>query len=285
MRERSLDPATREQINTLASSILTGSSLQDPSDHRAQKLKEVLQYLQRRIGSMLDAGAPAGAMLPEAPAQNETHADNRTASADSPFELELPPLLAPALELPSEVSDSAGELQLDPFVIEPLPAAAAATALMPNRQSEIGAAAGGEPAEVPLTHEDADISEEHAAITPEPGEATTAEGPNAVLHDSAGEMATPLPSQSEQSTATADPPVVQAATASEDNQDAPKETLAEAPAESSTEPAATRSPPPYDPILDIEGELLARPTPRAAPSDPLAALKAMTDEERIALFT
>jgi hypothetical protein len=65
MRERGLDPATCEEIETLASSILAASSLQDPADHRAQKLKEVLQYLERRIGSMLNAGAQAGPMPPE----------------------------------------------------------------------------------------------------------------------------------------------------------------------------------------------------------------------------
>jgi hypothetical protein len=65
MRERGLDPAACEEIETLASSILAASSLQDPADHRAQKLKEVLQYLERRIGSMLNAGAQAGPMPPE----------------------------------------------------------------------------------------------------------------------------------------------------------------------------------------------------------------------------
>ena len=36
MRERGLDPATCEQIEALASSILSASSLRDPNDHRTR---------------------------------------------------------------------------------------------------------------------------------------------------------------------------------------------------------------------------------------------------------
>jgi len=35
----------------------------------------------------------------------------------------------------------------------------------------------------------------------------------------------------------------------------------------------------------VPARTAAKPMPRAAPNDPLAALKAMSDEERIALFT
>ncbi len=59
MRERGLDPATCEQIEALATSILSVSSLRDPNDHRTRKLSEVLQYLERRIGTMLEACAEA----------------------------------------------------------------------------------------------------------------------------------------------------------------------------------------------------------------------------------
>ena len=55
MRERSIEPSTGEQIEALASAILSASSLHDPRDHRAQKLGEVLQYLEHRIDRLLDS--------------------------------------------------------------------------------------------------------------------------------------------------------------------------------------------------------------------------------------
>jgi hypothetical protein len=60
MRERGFDPATCQEIETLASSILAASSLQGPTDDRARKLNEVLSYLERRIGSMIEACAHSG---------------------------------------------------------------------------------------------------------------------------------------------------------------------------------------------------------------------------------
>jgi hypothetical protein len=60
MRERGLDPRICQQIESLASSILSASSLRNPDHHRAQKLGEVLHYLERRINVMLVAcGGPA----------------------------------------------------------------------------------------------------------------------------------------------------------------------------------------------------------------------------------
>ena len=49
MRERGLDPATCEEIESLASSIVATSSLQNPADDRVRKLTAVLAYLERRI--------------------------------------------------------------------------------------------------------------------------------------------------------------------------------------------------------------------------------------------
>lgn len=69
MRERGIDPATCAQIEALASSILSASSLRDPGDRRAQQLGEVLHYLERRIDTMLDhAAETAEAAQPPAPA-------------------------------------------------------------------------------------------------------------------------------------------------------------------------------------------------------------------------
>jgi hypothetical protein len=82
---------------------------------------------------------------------------------------------------------------------------------------------------------------------------------------------------------------------------APAEPAHDAPAEQPTSPAAPPSPSleqvpsPAVPAEETAAEPVAaavapappaaRPTPRPATSDPLAALKAMSDEERIALFT
>jgi hypothetical protein len=61
MRERGLDPATCEELEALASSIVASSSLQDPADDRVRKLTAVLAYLERRVAGMLEPGAQADA--------------------------------------------------------------------------------------------------------------------------------------------------------------------------------------------------------------------------------
>jgi hypothetical protein len=71
MRERGLDPATCEEIESLASSIVATSSLQDPADDRVRKLTAVLAYLERRIAGMLEPGAQADAPDPESAANAE----------------------------------------------------------------------------------------------------------------------------------------------------------------------------------------------------------------------
>ena len=71
MRERGLDPATCEEIESLASSIVASSSLQDPADDRVRKLTAVLAYLERRIAGMLEPGAQADAPDPESAANAE----------------------------------------------------------------------------------------------------------------------------------------------------------------------------------------------------------------------
>jgi hypothetical protein len=65
MRERGLDPRICRQIEALASAILAASSLRNPDDDRAQKLGEVLHYLERRINGMLDACAEPAQALQE----------------------------------------------------------------------------------------------------------------------------------------------------------------------------------------------------------------------------
>ena len=72
MRERGLEPSTCDQIEALATSILSASALRDPNDRRARRLAEVLQQLERRINAMLDSCAEsAPAAMAEVEAQSE----------------------------------------------------------------------------------------------------------------------------------------------------------------------------------------------------------------------
>ncbi len=49
------------EVESLASTVLAASSLQDPADDRVRKLTAVLAYLERRIAGMLEPSAQAGA--------------------------------------------------------------------------------------------------------------------------------------------------------------------------------------------------------------------------------
>jgi hypothetical protein len=62
MRGHGFDPSTCDQLEALAAAILSASALRDPTDHRAAKLSGVLQYLEHRIGTLLQDGAGTSAM-------------------------------------------------------------------------------------------------------------------------------------------------------------------------------------------------------------------------------
>jgi hypothetical protein len=66
MRGHGFDPSTCDQLEQLAASILSASALRDPTDHRASKLSEVLQYLEHRIETLLESSADGDAPEPEA---------------------------------------------------------------------------------------------------------------------------------------------------------------------------------------------------------------------------
>jgi hypothetical protein len=65
MRGHGFDPSTCNQLEQLASSILSASALRDPTDHRASKLSEVLQYLEHRIETLLESSADGDPPVPE----------------------------------------------------------------------------------------------------------------------------------------------------------------------------------------------------------------------------
>ena len=89
MRERGFDPATCDQIEQLASSILSAAALRNPDDDRAQKLADVLGYLERRIDAMLAnvAGAPA---TPDAEAVIAISPNPEASEFDEPARHEIP---------------------------------------------------------------------------------------------------------------------------------------------------------------------------------------------------
>jgi hypothetical protein len=65
MRGHGFDPSTCDQLEELAASILSASSLRDPTDHRASKLSQVLQYLECRIDTLLESCADGEASASE----------------------------------------------------------------------------------------------------------------------------------------------------------------------------------------------------------------------------
>jgi hypothetical protein len=69
MRGHGFDPSTCDQLEELAASILSASSLRDPADRRASKLSEVLQYLEHRIDTLLESSADGSASAAEPPAE------------------------------------------------------------------------------------------------------------------------------------------------------------------------------------------------------------------------
>ncbi len=84
MRGHGFDPSTCDQLEELAGTILSASSLRDPTDHRASKLSEVLQYLERRIDTLLESnhdGDTAGSQPAPAP---EPAAFGPEPAADAP---------------------------------------------------------------------------------------------------------------------------------------------------------------------------------------------------------
>jgi hypothetical protein len=100
MRGHGFDPSTCDQLEELAASILSASSLRDPTDHRASKLSAVLQYLEHRIDTLLESSADgdaAGEPVPEpdreafaTPTNGKAGPENGFASAFVTDEYEQP---------------------------------------------------------------------------------------------------------------------------------------------------------------------------------------------------
>jgi hypothetical protein len=361
MRGHGIDPSTCDQLEELAASILSATSLRDPGDHRASKLSEVLQYLEHRIDTLLescadgDAAAPAAAparaadafeAAPTGTAEPENAfvgafviaecALDRTGSAAG----DVPPL-APTIKFHGPPPDTHDDLEDDaaapsppPTVdiapqeppVEPPPDQSPASALGPAGPAPAALAehgnispaenppAGNPPAGSERPAAGAELSRppsEGSANEPEPAisapphdEGTADHPPDAFL------PAVELPGSSH---ALREPPGVQAASAARAflpeidmpgldaawTGDVPPEPALPALDRATqvdgdryadlapAEPAGADAPMAHDPPPSPAPMQLsaAVPMPQPPRGDPLAALKALSDDELIAIFS
>jgi hypothetical protein len=287
MRERGIDPATCAQIGELAASILSASSLRDPNDRRAQRLHEVLQSLERRITAMLDAATGTEPAGPQAPSEPDTPppvemvlADEQPLAVDEPQgaamaaataagteTIELPPLV-PARVVPS---DTGGEqpLETDPPAVSRPPAP-------PDADAAVAANAAEE-----------EVSPTAMASAPAAAAAVADWSAPPEPADRSPEASTVASRVASEAHA-----IIERARATDDEDFAaaqPGESQVEWPAgqispwTAEPPPAETAAAPPAPSAALLPGAELGPADP--APRDPLAALMAMSDEERIALFT
>ncbi len=225
MRERGIDPATCDEIEEIASSVLSAAALRDPADRRAQKLADVLGDLERRVNAMLASVAGGEPAPPAAMA----------IPAAEPQPVAEPPATAEPVTEPPATAEP---------VAEP-PAAIAAPQPPPTPMATYGVS----PIDfVPATKEP----------PAEPSESEPPSKPAAIANSSADvmrEIELELFAADEASAKDAAPEAARAALLQQVS-------------------------------LEVARETAAAPAPQQpAPNDPLAALKALSEEERIALFT
>jgi hypothetical protein len=309
LRGRGVDSSTCDQIAALASSILGASSLRNASDSRAQKLSDVLQHLERRIHAMLhDSGggadAPSDAVTAvenvrvaapaaEPPTSQSAASVEPVAEAEaiapSPVEADFDRQAAAeqSAALDSPAAEAAPpETEPSQLVLEPEPMAAARVAaeplvleLEPLVVVPVGAEAAfaAEPVELQLTPvavtAPAPAAEE--AAVPEPAPTTQIEWGSSPVPamQVAAQMEYGASAAAEHADAQAD---------ANKPGDVETEMLAMA-------RAALPEPQPAAPDCAARpsqsGEDMANPALRKAPSDRLAAIRALSENERIALFS
>jgi hypothetical protein len=252
MRERGLDPSTCDQIGEIACSIRSTSSLYQSANERARLLAAVLRYLESRLGMMLaaDTGSVPSTESNASDVSGDQAGTNGRASMPG-CGIASPHATAPAQNIANDVAGDA----LDAAAVE----LAAVDEPSPSEQAGVKAIRFTEIDVEPLIiatpaglhHRDSDdgAAFESATTTTDPW-----------LPAIGGATASPVAAEDGQMAAV--PATQDSCTAN----DAPQ-----------TEP-------------DSEQETIAAAAPAesavwVASRDPLAALKAMSDEERIALFT
>jgi hypothetical protein len=263
MRERRLDAEICDQIESLASSL--ASCIRGPSPSQSMQGHQGLELNEAGInpfGAPSNSGEPAVAKEPEQQAL--------ACSADE--ETQLPEKASPAMPpLPSDIpqedilSGAWEEAASKPRMETPLPT-----------QQE-----SSSPANMPeiLDHSKIDIWGQSPDIVP----AKSGQSDPMLVLEQELFATSAINPENEMRSAQAAPVVESQSAIATDNTPAkqpivPKamEQMLVAPVPAPNDSAAVHP----APILPT-----ARPMPRATPDDPLAALRAMTDEERIALFT
>jgi hypothetical protein len=319
MRGHGFDPAVCQQLEELAATILSASSLGDPADRRTSKLTEVLTYLERRINSLLDesAQAMAGDTKPTALAHANGHdatdykqfiermnGNEATATVPEPepavaADAKTPPAPAPdvtATRAPVPVSGSSArpnelaratlpDLDLPPSRIVLRPGSTRAvtrettdSALLHGidtmttlRTFDMPAQVPAEPAQTVPVEKEIVEEPEPSADAREPVESALAPAPG----ETAGATAAAADDLASETTAGAKTDAVESTSI-----DALSEAAAASPIETAIEPlveAAT-----VTPVAPHAVQASAAPLD---PDDPLALLMAMSEAERIALFS
>lgn len=246
MRERGIEPASCDQIDEIARTVQAASALRDPSDRRAHRLSEALGDLERRISAMLDASAGERA----AELAREVRAEQQEEQSDACSEAEHDARETWQRNLPTasaSVTTVAAEAKAYPVAISS----------EKNQQPTV--VAPGCPTEGFPT---AGPAEAANSATVEPAPADFPLGPSSDQVD----RGAPAPTKAAEAIGGA----------AQRGNSLPVIDLVAHTAAPTSEPA--RSGPAAPPAIP-------RSTPRPAESDPLAALKAMSEEERLALFT
>jgi hypothetical protein len=269
MRERGIDPRTCEQIETLAATILSASSLRDPNDRRARKLGEVLRYLEQRIDGMLDSCATEAQQTSQASdvpiVEAETSAPPAGNGHDVPRGHDI--VAAAPVTATAPFEDSAAQ-PFGPFGSDD--------------PTEVAAALGIDATVAGQADEEPPASEPLAVAV---GRSSTVElaGPAAATDAAAAvEIESRAPPD-----ALAEPVAVEAApgelTAEQTLVEPPVAMTEDVTPTARLSPAFERAPQPANPSTARQEAEMKQATPPR--EDPLAALKALSDAERIALFT
>jgi hypothetical protein len=291
MRERGFDPRTCEQIEGLASSILATPFLRDTDDRRAHQLSEVLAHLERRINVMLGAVAPAGR------AEEEKDAEPKSVSTAASDARET---IDPAADEPRDIRQSNDAFEA-PASGQDAPTDAVST------DASASPAVADEPAPHPVpevsdTPTESEVisdavaaHETESAAPPDtppspletigdiPAGETESAGP------SAPELSRTIPmSEVEPADFLLEPMLLRVAAPSP-VQPAPFAALESPAAASSLDVVSDPDEELFVPAEQAEVEPSVAPqqpaAARHAARDPLAALRAMSNAERIALFT
>jgi chemotaxis protein CheZ len=253
MREQGFDGEVCDLLDSRATDVYTSCSFQDLTGQRTRKVIQVLHYLEGRINAMIGIWGLDGAMAAEA--AQAAHAKGEAALLNDPA---LPGQSFDQADVdvvmgPAETATAPRPSDVAPVAAEPPSTEVDAKA----EADEVGAEPAAEPEGAPVPEP-----------KPEPERASEAE-----------------PETEPELAAETEPePAAEPELAAEPEPEPAAATRAQAPASTEPEPVA----PPLQPAEETSTALPRpeqRPVARSQHSDPLAAVAALSYEEKIALFT